>query len=509
MLQPDQKRDLTDLASGAGVSLGGKIAGGVLNAAAQMLLARVLGPAGFGIYALGLTVLRMVSVIAPLGLRGGVVRFASRYLGHDQRGLNSLLVQSLGLAFLLGLAAAIALVAAAPWLANEVFGEPALSPVLRLFAVAFPIVTTLKVAAGATLLVRRTQFAVVAEDLAPATVNLCLLIGFYFLGMRLLGSVLASVLSFSVGLLLALLFLRRLFPEVFAARLETRFVIGELLRFSATASVAGVLFSLTSWVDRLSLGYFRTPSEVGVYQAACQVTIFFPIVLGAFGTMLSPMTADLHQKGNLADLQQLFRISTRWSLYASIPVGLVLWFATSPLIIVVFGPPYASGALPLVVLAVGQIVNAGTGAVGLVLIMTGHEKSWLVLSAAALILDTLLNLALVPHWGATGAAVATSCSVSALSVCGLYELRRRLGLWPYDRSYRKGLVATGLAAAVLLCLPLPSIRHPIAALTLALAASLGTFVSALIVLRLEPEDRELWRLIWTRLVLLPQHAARS
>ena len=65
---------------------------------------------------------------------------------------------------------------AAPWLGERVFSKPELTAVLRLFGLAFPLIVVLKVAAAATRVSQRMEFAVSAEFVVRATTNLILVL---------------------------------------------------------------------------------------------------------------------------------------------------------------------------------------------------------------------------------------------------------------------------------------------------------------------------------------------
>ena len=65
--------DVSTLAGGASISLGGKIIGRTLAFLGDIAAARILGPDSFGLYAIGWTVLRTLSLISPLGLDQGII----------------------------------------------------------------------------------------------------------------------------------------------------------------------------------------------------------------------------------------------------------------------------------------------------------------------------------------------------------------------------------------------------------------------------------------------------
>jgi O-antigen/teichoic acid export membrane protein len=494
-----QSQEITRLAAGASVSLVGKVTGGGLYAVSQVVLARLLGPEAFGLYAIGWSILRLVWAIAPLGLDKGVVRFASHYWRTDPSGSKKVLFQSLVFGLSLGLLIGISLFVAAPWVAEGVFQKPDLTPVLRWFALAFPLATGLRVAAAATRVSQRMRFSVYAEDLGQPATNLILVLLFYLLGWGLLGAVAASVSSFGLAFLLALYYMKHLFPEVFSTRRTAGPSARELIAFSLPTAFAGIFAIVTIWADRLLVGHFRPAAEVGVYQAFSQVSVLFAITLSALNAIFSPMIADLYHKKEMGRLGELFRVSTKWGLYLSLPVFLVICFTSQELMMVVFGPQYADGALPLVVLATGQLVNVATGAVGFLLIMTGHQNRWLAISSVAVLISVALNWLLIPRLGLTGAALATATAISGLYLAGLFQVRCSLQLWPYDSRYLKGLLATALAVAALFLLRLAPIDSAALTLLLTVTVSGSVFGGTLLLLGLDAEDQEFIRLIQTRL----------
>ncbi len=492
--------DVANLAKGAGITLFGRISGRGTHILGQVALARLLGPETFGLYAIGWTILRIAALVAPLGLEHGVIRYGSQQWHKDPSGLKGVLWQSLGVALLSGLLFGGGLYVAAPWLAQVVFQKPGLLWAIRGFGIALIPATTLRVAAAATRISQRMQYSALAEEFTPPAAHLLLLVIIvYFLGWGLLGAVAAGVLSFALGLLLALYFIRGLFQEIFATRAKFVFGTAELLSFSLPASLAGIFTVLITWITRLMVGYFLPASEVGIYQAASQAAMLFAIILSAFNAIFTPMIASLYHDGYLQRLNELFKVSTKWGLYVSLPLVLVLTVAPKEVLTAVFGWQYQNGAFPMTILVAGQLINVGTGAVGFLLIMTGYQNRWLLLSAGLLIISVALNILLIPRWGLLGAALGTAGSVGGLFTLGLLQVRRSLGFWPYDRRYLKGALATALSlCALILFRGVISSASPLALCGLTIT-SLVVFGITLILLGLDAEDRLLARLLRERL----------
>jgi O-antigen/teichoic acid export membrane protein len=82
----------------------------------------------------------------------------------------------------------------------------------------------------------------------------------------------------------------------------------------------------------------------------------------------------------------------------------------------------------LVILCVGQLVNATMGSVSAVLNMTGNERDAMRSVFISATVNVLLNLLLVPRWGAVGAAIATSTTLIVFNVMMWRLVRLRTGL---------------------------------------------------------------------------------
>lgn len=488
-VEPLRHRDRSRLAGGAAQSIGGRLTGRLLNFSSHILLARVLGPASLGLYALGWVIAQAAVMFVSLGLHNGVVYFGSK-IGRENPGqLRPLFRSSLVLALGAATAAAVALWLFAPRLALSLAaGDPELTLVLRCFALGVPLMTGLKVAAAATRVSQRMSYSVLAEDLGQPVTHLLVLCAVLAGGAGLLGAVSATVASFGVGLALALGALSAMLRADASAQVST-YRPAALLRYSLPTALAGVLSASLLWLDRLLLGHFLGASEVGIYQAAAQTALFFQLILAGFNTMFAPMIAEYSAARRLERLEELYRVTTKWSLYLTLPILVTTALVPQAVMLTLFGAPYLEGASALRILTLGQFLNVATGSVGFLLIMTGRQTRWLVYSAWVLAANLVLNLLLIPRFGPTGAAAATAVSVGALFVLGLSGVRSTLGIWPYDARSWKIAAGTALSALAVLGVRELPIRSAPATLLAAAAASALAFFSVIALTARDAEDR--------------------
>jgi O-antigen/teichoic acid export membrane protein len=456
----------------------------------QAVVARGLGPVVYGLYGLGWTILRIVTSMTSFGLGQGVVRFGSRHVRGDSARLRDVIVQAFSLALGLGLLAGALLYVTAGSLAVNVFNKPELASVIRWFSPALAFAGGLQVAASATRISKRIQFAAVSQEVFQPFADLVLVVIALGLGWGLAGAVGAAVASFALAMGLAVYFVLRLFPSAFRATERSQPVAGELLGYSSATAVAGMFTSFLILVDRLIVGHFRPAADVGVYQAASTASTLFPVVLTGFSSILAPMIADLHHIRERERLQEIYKVSTKWGIYVSLPVFLLVLFFPTQLMEVGFGERFRAASTLLVILSAGQLVNVSTGSINTVFIMTGHQTRWLVISGVGLALDVGLGVLLTSKYGVTGAALATAIAGGGVWIFSLFDGRRMLGLWPYDHRLFKGGVAVaatsiGLALVKALLNPLDLLMVVAGVVTAVLV-----FFGTLLILGIDSEDRE-------------------
>jgi O-antigen/teichoic acid export membrane protein len=187
---------------------------------------------------------------------------------------------------------------------------------------------------------------------------------------------------------------------------------------------------LNTRVDILVLSGLSTSSETGVYSVATRIADVLLLPITVVNMVVSPTVAKLYRSGNLSELQNLLKRSSRFSLLLTGLPAVVLIAFGGPIITTCFGAAYSGAANPLRVLALAQIINASAGGVGMALSMTGHERSALRVGIMAAALNLFLNLILVPLAGGMGAAIGTAISLVAWRAGFYWVVRRRLGIRP-------------------------------------------------------------------------------
>ncbi len=486
------------LVTGARQGMIGTIGGRFLGVLGSILAARILGPAVFGLYAIGWTLLRFLSLLFPMGMDRAVLRFAPQYWKRDPEGLKGLFYQTIFLSFGSGLIFGILLYLLAPWLATTVYHKPELLSVFRLFSIAFPMLSLLIVVTAATRITQKVKISMLIQDIGQPILGLFLMIGFYFLGLKISGVILSDIISITIAAVVSIVFIFRVFPEIIPTQTKYKNSLQELFAYAVPAALGGAFSVYVFWIDRILIGYLRPSYDNGIYLAVSQISTIFLVISSGINSVVVPIFSSLFHQKDMKTLEEIYRISTKWGIYFSVPILIVLLISPGSTLSLIYGGQYQGGAIVLLVLLAGQAVNLITGSVNPLLIMTGNQKFLFKLSGIVLAVDIILNYLLIKRYGLIGAAVGTSISLSGLYLIALFWVKYKLGLWPYDRRYLKGLWA-GLAA--ILIVGLIKMTNPVTApwgVILQGIGALAGFFGMLYLQKLDSEDLKFIRNIFNK-----------
>lgn len=495
-----QQEDSLGLAHSAGVNLAGKIGGRALHFLSEVLLARTLGAAGFGLFSIAWNMLRIGGLIVPLGLDTGLLDAGGREAARGGERLPFYLRMAVWLALLSGLGAAILMAAASGWLAG-LFRKPEVAPLLVGIALGLPFASVVKVLAAGLRAGGRAGAGILVEEVWPPLAMTVFVLGFLLRGGGVSQAVTAAWLSFFLSAGGAVFLARRTLAARFLALDWARAgaEIRALLRFSLPTALAGAFATLILLVDRLLVGIFLPAVEVGIYQAIALIALVFTTILSAFKLSVSPRVPELFHRRDMEGLRRLAAWSTRWGLYASMPFFLFILLVPASILHLLFGPEYPVGAVALALMAAAQMANVASGPIEFFLIFTGRRGDWLALSAGAFALTVALHLWLIPRMGLEGAALAVLLTFSALSLAAVIRVRRHLGFWIHTPALWKGLAAAVLSVALVWKLALLAVA-PFLPLLAALGLAIAVlFFAILLMLGLESDDQQRLAGLWARL----------
>jgi O-antigen/teichoic acid export membrane protein len=192
---------------------------------------------------------------------------------------------------------------------------------------------------------------------------------------------------------------------------------------------------------------------VGYYNIAAALTLAISTMLiSGAGDIALTATSMMVQKGEPDQLHRAWRFRIKASLILTVPL-MVFAFAIAPtLVATLLSEAYLPAAEVFRVAIAGQILMSllGGGAHGDILLTSGHHKTVRTLRIGFGVVNVVLNLMLIPVWGAIGAAAATAVAAVGLVVSEFIALRKKQPVILPGRVMISMFAASAAASAVVL-----------------------------------------------------------
>jgi O-antigen/teichoic acid export membrane protein/peptidoglycan/xylan/chitin deacetylase (PgdA/CDA1 family) len=380
-----------------------------------VIIARALGPAGKGAYALVVQIVGVLVVMLGLGLDTANIHFVARREVSARRATaNSL--------WLLLLTGSVATVVCLLLISGPLAPEPAYPVSMSIAGAALFVFTTMFVWLGAV--------AVGLSGLKPRAIAGMASVTIVLSGAAVLWALdaltpLVLVAFGAVGQLVAVVVVLVQERGRMLAFVPSRSALRRMVSYSTRSYFVNLVRYLHLRVDILVLGWLTAAATVGVYSVAvslAEVARYAPSVVSqavfARASQLRPEDSS--------------ELSARMSrLTVVFVLGSALFFAVlTPLLVsVTFGASFA-GAVPLLYVLLPGVVFMSVAEVPSSYLFSQGVIYWRA-SAVILVLNVVINLIAVPQIGAMGAALASTTTYSLYMAVIIFLARRTSGL-PYS-----------------------------------------------------------------------------
>jgi O-antigen/teichoic acid export membrane protein len=376
----------------------------------SVLVSRLLGVEGKGIFSLFMATVSGLWIVAALGVPQGQLYHASRHphwLSHFMANavpFSTLIGGLVGLTYFLGgRALGFETVVALPW------------PVLLVGIVSIP--------AGVLLIYQRQYFLGLHRyelSKASGAVSLTLpLLG--YVGLYLLGH--AGVTPFVSAFVASQLVCFAAF-QVVARRIGpapggfSRELARRSFGFGSRQFASDMTLYLAQRLDFFIVLLYLGGKGLGIYSVAVGLAEIILRLSNEIGSMLFAIFAT----GNLktGEPAAALRLLTLLTVVVAGLLGLI----SGPLVLTLFGPAFADAAPAFRWLLVGTVAWGTTNVTWYYISAGGRPQLGVFVFGLAAGVDVLLNVLLLPHWGVVGASIAATTSYVVAALIFLHYFRK-------------------------------------------------------------------------------------
>ncbi len=427
-----RNKHFVEILKGSGTAFSVNVLTKIVGYAFTLIVTRKLGAEAWGFYALSFVIIQLASMFGRFGVDVALLRFVAEYRAKKQLPvLKDIYKKSMNIVVPLSLFVAISVFLLSPFLSNNIFNKPFLANYLRVASfiiVPFVIYTVhLQIIRG---LKKIKEFMVL--QLGTNVLSICL----FLAGILILNSFFLPILAYGIAVLIMAVVSVFLWKRYFVRLIQeisldsfTRFIsYREILSVAIPLLLSSSLILIMSSTDTIMLGVFRTVKEIAIYNVALKLSMLTSIILSAVNTIAAPKFAEFFGKKDFSSLKETAYFSTKLIFWFSTPIVTIL-FLFPQKCLGLFGSDFKKGAIILIIMSAGQFINALTGSVGLILIMTGKHITHRNIVLVSAIGNFVLNFVLINKFGILGAALTTALTQAVGNLTAMFFVKKYYGFY--------------------------------------------------------------------------------
>ena len=198
-----------------------------------------------------------------------------------------------------------------------------------------------------------------------------------------------------------------------------------------------IAISLYTTLDKVFLGILSNMEQVGYFENASKVPNVAITLVTALGTVMLPRMSNLFARGENDKAREYLSKSMWFAVMLSCALAFGIAAATPEFVPLFFGEEFLPAVLTMQLLAFNQPFKAWANVVRTQYLLPLKKDVVYVESViAGAIVNILLVLLLIPSYGASGSAVATTFAEAVVCIWQTMRVRREL---PIRRWLQEGL----------------------------------------------------------------------
>jgi O-antigen/teichoic acid export membrane protein len=384
------------------------------NVLVSVILSRILGASGYGLYSAILVVPIMVFGITQLGIRrSAIYHFGQKTLPEND------VVSALFILWIIASFLSITICGAVYFTSETESNYPLIIGIV-LVSIPFLLVN---VFAGGVFLGKEQILRANILNTGPALVNLVLAVVLVWF-CRL--SVLGAFIALSLANIVMFIFVYMIFIREYKYRITWKYhekTMKSMVKLGIVNALAIFVMQLNYRFDVLMLKKLSTLDQVGIYSLATQIAEQMWHIPYAIETIVMSRSANTANNTGLSrTVTSIFRVSILIGI-----VACLLIFLLAPIVIpAVFGSEFIGSVSLIRIILPGVLLMVGFRILNSRLIGMGKPQVAIFTFIPALIINIVLNFILIPRYGSTGAAWATNISYGLGTLAFLFAFSWKL-----------------------------------------------------------------------------------
>jgi stage V sporulation protein B len=418
------------------------LGGYILN----IFLGRFLGPSGFGIYGIIITIVGIINIVQTSGLPQAVAKYVSEQA--EQR--EEILLTGIRIQFYTTAVMTALFVLFAKQIAFALHDE-SIYPYLLLAACIPPVYSFLSLYSGFYNGLHDFRMQAIMQAIYAVAKVTAVLIASSFL--HLTGAIIGSI----IAPLSALLY------GVYTPHPKAKpFPAATMLRYSYPLIASAFLYTLLQSIDIFFIkAILKSNTGAGLYTASQTIAEIPNFALGAFATVLFPNISYHHKRGELEHIRSISQKTLRYVLMLLLPFVMTIAVTSEKILQVLYSHAYTPAAptLSILVYAAGTLTLFGIFTH--ILNAVGKPGTTLGITFLGVAATAVSCIFLIPHFALNGAAYATLIGSVAATIVAWGLVYKAYGVYLPPVQLIRIVIASSVAAYTASLLPFQNFALPL------------------------------------------------
>jgi len=389
--------------------LWGLVASTVISSVGTIIIAVLLGPANYGLYAVALTAPNLISIFRDWGINTAMIKYSAKYNSeNDVAKIRSVFVSGIVFEVILGLSLSLLCFVISPFLAISL-NRPTIIPLIQILSF-FILTGGLVNTATAAFTGMETMHLNSIVLIIQSTVKTVIIVGLVLAGLGTLGAATGfttGVLVAGITGLLLIWIMYKSLPKPTHSRLEIITTTKTMLNYGLPLSIGTIISGFLTMFYGYALAIYVTDNSIiGNYTVALNFVVLITFFAAPVTTMLFPAFSKLDFHKDRETLKNIFQYSVKYASLVVVPVTAMVMALAQPAIGTIFQNKYEQAPFFLILLSVTYLYTAfGNLSIGNLLNGQGYTTYNMKLGVLTAAIGFPMSFVLISKFGVIGLIV--------------------------------------------------------------------------------------------------------
>lgn len=195
-------------------------------------------------------------------------------------------------------------------------------------------------------------------------------------------------------------------------------------------------------LDSVMLGFMKSDVDVGYYNAAVKIKYILVAIVTSLGTVLLPRVSYYIEKGNNNEFIRITKKALTFVITLATPLMMYFIIFAKESILFLAGNQYGGAIIPMKIIMPTVLLIGISNLLGIqILVPLGKEQVLLKAEIVGALVDIIINLLLIPKYGATGAAIGTLVAEGVVAYICYVALKTHIKNMFKEISYKRIFIA--------------------------------------------------------------------